>query len=261
MKNLSQGFNLKDVPGRLAIKEWREADPFADTLGLLNGIKDFSPLTQFPNLRRLWVSGAKQDQLDVIGELTQLECLCVSLPPSTNDLRPLGRLTNLRDLSFDGQIDGALLEPLANLVELRRLFISAQLTSYKTLYFDAFAPLGSLTKLEHLELYGVKPRDESLVPLTRLRNLKRLGMSNIFLLAEMARMAAALPNTEGIFHDPVLELGSGQGFECKKCGREKRIMLVGRSRSSFPCGVCDAKLIENHIAEYERFKGELAPSP
>lgn len=106
------------------VRDWGEPDPFADTLGIIGGTKDYSPLLRFPNLRRLWVGDATPPRLEAVGQLSRLQCLSASLR-SIKDLSPLANLTNLAELSLYGNIPGVSLEPLAKLKNLRKLRIWA----------------------------------------------------------------------------------------------------------------------------------------
>lgn len=255
-------FELREHPVEARVFSWDEVDRSRESLALMGVIKDYSPLFEFPNLRRLWVSQANPVQLDLIGQLTRLEFLSIWWLRSIRDLGPLANLTNLTSLHISGTISGVSLEPLARLTGLRKLAIAANMSTVANmghLKVPTLAPLARPAQLEYFELFGIRPADRTLEQLTKLQSLKKLDIMNDFPVEETARLAGRPPNTEGFFREPYFEGRENDDFlRCKKCGVRQRVVRIGRARPHFLCPDCDRAKLQEHLENYERLKREFA---
>ncbi|GLH81499.1 hypothetical protein SSBR45G_64080 [Bradyrhizobium sp. SSBR45G] len=117
----------------------------------------FSFLSSFRNLRELAILAYPDAGFDHLAQCTQLVSLSICHFPNAHDLAPLGRLPNLAALS------------LATLPSWD--------SSGKVQTVESLEPLAGIASLQHLELFGVRPRDRSLEPLKSCKNLKSLRCS------------------------------------------------------------------------------------
>ena len=70
-----------------------------------------------------------------------------------------------------------------------------------TLRVESFEPIGALKNLERLRLASVTVEDKSLRPLRALEMLRDVFINDLFSVAEMRDLAAALPLARGEFLD------------------------------------------------------------
>ena len=129
-------------------------------------LADLSPLADFKQLRRLFVSGASVSNLAPLAGLTKLEELNL-VQTSVSDLTPLAALTNLTSLLV-WQTSVSDLTSISGLTNLTTLYV--WWTSVSDL-----APLTGLTNLMILNVTGTSVSD--LAPLAGLRNLTSLDVS------------------------------------------------------------------------------------
>ena len=134
------------------------------------GISDLSPLAGLTSLRDLDLSGNGISDLSPLADLTSLRDLDLSAN-EISDVSPLADLTSLRDLDlFSNGISD--LSPLAGLTSLRRLNLS------NNAEISDVSPLAGLTSLMSLNLGSCYEIDVSTRPLSNLKSLTSLGLSN-----------------------------------------------------------------------------------
>jgi hypothetical protein len=102
-----------------------------------------------------------------------------------------------------------------------------------------------------LELRGVRVREQGLRPLENMTWLQTLVVNNNFEIEDFARLAAALPKTQGFCLQPSVPIG----MQCEHCQAEK-VMLIGRTRPQFACPQCQTKHVTKHVAAFGRLKSE-----
>jgi hypothetical protein len=245
------------LPEAAKIFDWKTADRGLEALALYGTITDYTPLLEFANLRRLWVSQANPKQFDLICRLPQLEKLGISWMRSIKSLSPLANLSNLKVLSLDGNLKEVSLEPIGALTQLRVLALAALMSTTingSVIYCQSFDPLANLSHLEYFELSGMKPREGTLEPFTHLKSLKKLEMDNLFTLEEYARLAVGLPNAEGLFHSPYHFTTGDEYLKCKRCGGLDLVVLMGKKRGAMSCRSCNPNALDEHLAEFEELK-------
>jgi hypothetical protein len=151
---------------------------------------------------------------------------------------------------------------LAAVSTLRHLVISTPPGSDgsgRTIDVVSFGPLTALTALERLVLMGVRPLDGDLQVLGRMTHLRELDVSAPgFGLEDFARLAAALPGTEGRCLVPHFVI-PGMGF-CKTCKGQQVMLNAAPPRArKWLCPVCQAKAIAAHEAKWNAAKAATAP--
>lgn len=110
-------------------------------------------------------------------------------------LSELRRLEYLSVLDFAKVAD---LSPLADLNQLRVLRLHSPPSwdsSGRVIEVQSLAPLARLPRLEHLELFGVRPTDKSLAPLEAAPRLRTLRVSK-YPKSEVARYRSAVAVTD-----------------------------------------------------------------
>ena len=239
-------------------------------LRLVNKAVGFESLREFESLEALWCFGIDQKKLEQISDCSSLRELyceynlritdvsCLKTLPHLEVLRldscfkitsleQLGEFTHLSGLGLENFKYVHDIKPLAKLTKLRQLAVEGSI--WTAMKIDSLAPLSNLEELEYLGLAGLKVLDKSLAPLGNLKKLKKLFVGNYFPLAEFARLAAMLPNTECAGFAPYFSIN----LRCKKCNEEKRVLLTGKGTSNL-CPRCDGKRLQKHVAEFERIR-------
>ena len=186
---------------------------------------DFSPLKRLPKLDVLHLdSCSKVSGLEQLAELTQLTGLSIENFKNVHDIAPLLALTNLRELAIDGSM-------------------------WTRMTITSVEPIRNLSNLEFLSLTNTKVADESLEPLQELSNLKTLSIANFLPVAEFAKLSAKLPHCSCDWFKPYITTN----LQCKKCGRNTRVMLSGKGTSML-CSQCDVGRLAKHVNEFEQIK-------
>jgi hypothetical protein len=173
-------------------------------------------------------------------------------------LTPLAALAGVEVLKM--QDSGALrtLDGIASLQGVKNLVISTPPSwdgTARRVEIDSFAPIAKLTSLERLILQSVRPNDLDLTPIMGMTHLKDLDIGGVpeFTIAQYARLAAALPDTEGRCLQPYFEI-KNLAF-CKKC-KAGMVMLNGtapRARK-WLCPKCNEKKLAEHVRLWESLK-------
>lgn len=160
--------------------------------------------------------------------MSQLKHLVLESPSRITDLKPLGRMTQLSELSAIGSVVG------------------------KPWKVKSLDPLGELTSLEYLSIGKLQPERTSLRPLAKLTRLRFLGMDNHFPMEEYARLSKRLPKTECMRFAPY-DSGAGKAWkvECRTCGRFDNVVLVTGKRGRWLCQVCDSDKVAAVEAAFE----------
>lgn len=248
-----------------ALADLGAASEQTEALALNGASRGFDALSGLSYLRRLQVREINQAQLEVIAGLSQLRELRVFGFRGT-DASPLANLVNLELLSFEWAPKCERLDWIQCLTRLEFLIIGdlkrasdfaavGTLSGLKALTItsaatgpmqpvDTLAPLTRLTRLEDLAIYARVAGDD-LSPLAGIAWLKRLTIANCYPLAEFARLAASLPDTQSDALKPF------HIFE----GDAPSVMLMGRPVRHFALSDPQAAAaIARRTAEFERLK-------
>ena len=246
-------FALEDHERYLSVANWSDVPISATHLIVGMPHKDLPRLSEFRGLEHLWLS-CGDDVLASLPEMPKLRTLrlsSVTRVPLTS-LEPLSRVPSLERLILHHVPMVQSLDALTVLARLKDLLIENSPGSITKLHeLDSLQPLVSLRSLERLELRGIRVRRQGLSPLEHMTWLKTLVVNNSFEIEEFARLAAALPNTEGFCLHPSVPIA----MPCQHCHAEK-VMLIGRNRPQFACPQCQMKHVTRHVAAFNRVKSE-----
>ena len=143
------------------------------------------PARQFPKLDnrdavtalRVWF--CKYRSLSQVADFSNLETLVIAGYPGA-DFAPLAGLTGLRYLRILDFPKVRDLSPLAELPRLQTLRLATPPywdSAGRALEVQSLAPLALIPELQHVELFGVRPPDQSLAPLETARALMTLRVS------------------------------------------------------------------------------------
>jgi hypothetical protein len=263
-----------DIPTDLISAQTRIVDDLATVdadaseLAITGRTKNIQKLASFRDLSSLWIAGLGPHQLKAITSLNRLQKLVIH-DMRVADLRPLATMTALKTLVIWGNtkaeslagldllrtLDTLALEnfarvrsinPLAALTNLRVLCIEGSMHS--AMVVETLKPLERLKGLRRLRLANVRVMDGSLAPVAELKRLERLFIANMFSVEEFARLAAALPHTEGETLAPFRETS----IECDHCGA-KKVLLAGEGQPAL-CSACDADRIATHVERFNSIK-------
>lgn len=214
------------------LEVWRSDDRALEVVGSL------------PGLRVLELPETRATNLDALAGLPALEVLSVG-GNRLRDVSGLAKVASLRALWISvaslGHLDWA-----APLTQLRSLFFTGGLTTLPTL-----APLSGLGDLRHLVVGHVRIKDKSLRPLHALKALRTLEVPERFPLEEMAALAAALPNVQGIPRQAFVASEPGKVTAwCNVCGSTDVLQTIGMPVRVL-CRACDDAKIRKYALKWE----------
>lgn len=219
-------------------------------------------------LETLWVSGCTDRTLSHVGRLARLREMCFMDDPALSSLGPMAGLRELEFALLGGDERMTDVAPLREMPRLRFLRLHApglsglsgigQLTQLNSLHLipapevHSLAPLRGLTGLRHLGLFMAAVREGGLAPLERMPWLRSLNLdTDAFSLKEMARLAAALPHTDGPHRAPFLPPDHPIRPEpCPRCGRDDTFVTVGKPQRRM-CPDCGARKLRRHVIRWE----------
>jgi len=218
--------------------------------------RELDVLAQLTKLKELHLFDVRVEGLQALGELRNLDYLEIMHGGKLRSLSGLEHFTKLQFIRIYHLPNVSNLEPLSALTRLRELSIQMSFGTNKLLKFDSLSPIGGLSKLEVLELRGVQPRDLSLRPLARLKNLKYLALGFFLPIEEYAYLAAHLPAHVSDCLRPYIPNDADEStLVCKKCKRPL-VMLVGRSSGrsrGFLCAECNKAALDEHVRVFNDF--------
>lgn len=199
--------------------------------------EDLGFLRGLAGLRILELSSLKTKSLGGIEELRRLECLVIDHAP------------HIRSLA-----------PIAGLRELRHLTISTPASwdvSRRCIEIDTFKPLAELARLDALTLRGVRPADDALRPLERIKTLTSVDISHVpeFGIEDFARLAGALPKASGHCLTPHFRMNFP--WPCKRCKTTQEWLSGVSGKRRYLCPVCDKDKLAAHVAAFERIKASV----
>ncbi len=242
---------LEDHDRFMIVRNWSDVSPMATHLAMAKPIQSLAPLRDFPHLRHLRILGgdALLSTLVPLPELCSLRLTAVP-PKGLTSLEPLSNVANLERLILHHVPQVRSLRPLAALEKLKDLLIEVSPGSISTLQeLDSLQPLAGLRAMERLELRGIRVAELGLRPLEQMTWLRHLVVNNHFEIEDFARLAAALPTTQGFCLHPFVAVG----IPCDQCQQEK-VMLIGQTRPTIACPQCQAKHVERHVARFQQCK-------
>ena len=147
----NQVLHLQDLSNLSGLTELRELSLNLEGMGSLDGLEHLTHLQEL-QLSADFAAGAEPD-LSPLSGLTALTTLRLYLPYDVSvSLEPLGALTQLRDLEFNGNVRSNNLSPLGDLTSLQS--IRVQSDNYQD-PFDDLSPFANLEQLNSLEIQHV----------------------------------------------------------------------------------------------------------
>ena len=119
--------------------------------------KTLQPLAEFQHLEELVIASFPDETLEALAPLRKLRYLSILHMPKITDLRELHHLSGLESLALATS--------------------PAWDASGKCNVVKSLEPIGVITGLKHIELFGVCQLDKSLAPLEQLKNLRSARFS------------------------------------------------------------------------------------
>ena len=147
----NQVLHLQDLSDLSGLTELRKLSLNLEGMGSLGGLEYLTQLQEL-QLSADFAAGAEADLAPLSG-LTALTTLRLYLPYDVSvSLGPLGALTQLRDLQFEGVVRNNDLSPLGGLTSLQSVRVHSD--NYQD-PFDDLSPFADLANLNSLEIYTV----------------------------------------------------------------------------------------------------------
>jgi RNA polymerase subunit RPABC4/transcription elongation factor Spt4 len=233
------------------------------------GERELAIVGQAKSLRIVSLTGIRTTTLDRLAGLTRLEHLACADSPSLTKLGALRALPKLRTLVLGHLRKFTDLREVSPLTQLRGLTFGGSM--WTAARVKTLTPLSALTGLQVLEVSRVRVADASLRPLTALRRLRYLGVSNWFPIDQFAEVAAVLPDVGGggfrsIWWFPPEPTDQYDFRACKRCKRFTLGMTTGKPAKRL-CPECDRAKIAKHTERWEalvaaaRARRSRAPRP
>ena len=230
----NQVLHLQDLSDLSGLTELRELSLNLEGMGSLDGLEHLTHLQEL-QLSADFAAGAEPD-LSPLSGLTALTTLRLYLPYDVSvSLEPLGALTQLRDLEFNGNVRSNNLSPLGDLTSLQS--IRVQSDNYQD-PFDDLSPFAELEDLGLLEISAVAD-DIDLSPIATC------PMSVFHNFGLPALRQTPLTNRKGEIPMAQIECGRGHLYDpekyatCPYCKNNQQITVAAAGRTA-PIRVTDA---------------------
>jgi hypothetical protein len=254
------------------VKDLSEFDTSQTSLHMSVSAKNIDKLKHL-RIENLWLTGAKEKDLEKILSLTQPRYLNLYQVLAT-DLAILEILTatsalilhwntkspSLWDISKNQQLRSLEITDFSKLNDISDLSSARQIEILKLeggidkkLNIQTLKPLSVLTNLKYLRLANLKVVDDTLNPLADLKNLEELWLSNQFETKEYAWLSTRLPNTKCNMFQAINKVN----ITGVKNELVWDIMVTGR-RKPFLLSTKDKTKIDKYINEFEKLKNDLA---
>lgn len=156
--------------------------------------KEFNQILGQVNPKMLYVYEMRVEDLSLLSNLSNLQTLGLEWNTKATRLWDLSKNTNLKALTIRGFSKLREVQILAQAQEIQLLELEGD--ESHSLQLENLEPLKHLHHLVYLGLSNIKVLDDSLWPISELRGLKELVISNQFPTEEFAKLSAALPNTK-----------------------------------------------------------------
>lgn len=167
-------------------------------------------LAQLKTLKRLRITKIQLKDIEVLGDLPELEELVLEYVSGFTDLSPLQRLTRLKSVHFENLRRVSNFDGLVGIDSLRFLYITGTLDWKQPIANVEF--LRGLPNLEVLALIWVDCQQEfpMFLPALSLTRLKKVHFHRgIFALKEFIFWELAFPDVKGIKPELFLDIGGG----------------------------------------------------
>lgn len=181
--------------------------------------KEFNAILSLVNPKTLHIEAMRVDDLSTLTSLKDVEILALNWNTKAQSLWDLSQNTSLKLLSI---IDFSKLNdisPIQNSASVESLQLAGGM--WNSLNLHTLNPLRHLENLKFLSLSSIRVKDESLEPLSELKGLEILVISNQFPTEEYARLSVTLPNTKCDYFKPYIRHRFVQGEDVLVVGKRK----------------------------------------
>jgi len=208
---------------------------------------EFDTILSLVNPKMLHIYELRVDNLSIISSLKEVEVLALEWNTKAKSLWDLSKNTSLKSLSITDFSKLTDINPLQKNTSLELLQLSGGI--WNSLNLNTLQPLRYLKNLKFLGLSNIRVKDESLEPISDLKGLQELEISNQFPTEEYARLSVTLPNTKCDCFKPYIFLSSPI--------EDKEVMVVGKRKPFLNSKVAVKKLQkyeEQFKAYQEKYK-------
>jgi hypothetical protein len=205
--------------------------------------KEINAILNLVNPKILHIYEMRVEDLSVISSLTNVEVLGLEWNTKANSLWNLTNNTSLKSLSIKDFSKLNDISPLQNNKSLEILELSGGETNQ--LKLDNLESLRTLRNLKYLGFSNIKVQDESLEPISDIKELQELAISNQFPTEEYARLSVKLPNTKCKHFQPFIYLLSPID--------DADVMVVGK-RKPFLNSKVDVKRLQKYEEQFKAFQ-------
>lgn len=212
--------------------------------------KEFNQILGQVNPKMLYVYEMRAEDLSLLSNLSNLQTLGLEWNTRATRLWDLSKNTNLKALTIKGFSKLSEVQILARAQKIE--FLELEGDESNALKLDNLEPLKHLHHLVYLGLSNIKVLDDSLWPISELRGLKELVISNQFPTEEFAKLSVALPNTKCDKFSAFVRLPPlGDGLDIMVIGKRKPFLNSKKDSSRM-------KKYEDHFRVLqETFKKEV----
>lgn len=191
----------------------------------------------------LYIYELSVNDLSLISTLKKVEILSLTWNTKAKSLWDITKNLLLKSLFIEDFSKLSSLSSLNNNLGLEYLNLSGGM--WNSLKLDNLNDLSKLNNLKYLGLSNINTKDESLEPVAFLKNLQILEISNQFPTEEYARLSVLLPNTKCDYFKPYIVL--------EDLIENKDIMVIGK-RKPFLNSKNDSKRIQKYKNQFEDFQ-------
>ncbi len=184
--------------------------------------------------------------LSRLSMLENIKFLALELNTKSNRLWDIEKNRSLLELYISDFPKLNNLEDLRNTKSIKRLQLSGGM--WNSLKVESLEPLSSLKQLRTLSLSNIKVQNEGLIPLSILTDLEELELPNLFPTKEYAMLSVKLKNTECAYFAPYIKFKEGID------GRDT--MVIGKGKP-FLNSISNEGILKKYAQEFERMKKEF----
>lgn len=220
---------------------------------------DYKELKTIPkDTTELWVRGRKIKNLDFLNDFKEVKKLFLS-SIKTNNLYPISSLKHLTHLELTNVGNGSDLNAISQLNNLEELILqtpSGYDGSGKVIKYLSLKPISDLSNLKELTLLDVVFEQDGLKPLLNLKSLTHLTARNKFSTEDFAKIDKYRPDVQCEYANPYNTWDGYEFYRCNKCG-EKKVEFSGveLKRRVF-CPHCNKKKFEELLERYNQIKSD-----
>lgn len=249
------------------ISDLSKIDISSKELAIKGKTKNIERLKLFKDLEKLWIYTINQKEFNIIMDAIDPNMLYI-YEMRVADLSALQSLTNLEvlglewntkanelwDLSCNKSLKSLLIKDFPKLNEVTPLqactgleYLELSGGIWNSLKLMDLRPLKDLANIQYLCLSNINVQDNSLEPISFLKGLQELHISNQFPTEEFARLSVALPHTKCDQFKPYVFLESPID--------DKDVMVTGK-RKPFLHSKRDEKRLQKYEEQFKAFQSQ-----